>query len=103
MKVYFTRKPLNMEEVKANAAWAKAEHKEPTTVIPIADVTLNQAQYEAFCASPCKDWAFLAPYADKSGFTKDGADCVIIECEGKPSIALALEGYAYGRYVGWLI
>ena len=102
MKAYFTRKPMNLDEAKANAAWAKAEHQEPTEVNPIATVTLIPAQYAAFCKAPLKDWDFLIPYADQSGFTKDGADCVIIECEGQPSIPLALEGFAYGRYFGWL-
>ena len=103
MKAYFTRKPMNIEDAKANAAWAKAEHQEPVEVTPIAFVSLTPAQYAAFCKAPLKDWDFLAPYADRSGFTKDGADCVIIECEGLSGIALALEGFTYGRYVGWLV
>ena len=69
----------------------------------IASVPLTPAQYAAFSKAPLKDWDFLAPYADQSGFTKDGADCVIIEFEDHPSIALALEGITYGRYVGWLV
>ena len=103
MKAYFTRKPMTIEDAKANAAWAKAERQEPVEVTPIASVPLTPAQYAAFCKAPLRDWDFLAPYADQSGFTKDGADCVIIECEDHPSIALALEGFTYGRYVGWLV
>ena len=103
MKAYFTRKPMTIEDAKANVEWAKAERQKPIVVTPIASVPLTPAQYAAFCKAPLKDWDFLVPYADQSGFTKDGADCVIIECEGQPSIALALEGFAYGRYCGWLV
>ena len=103
MKAYFTRKPMTIEDVKANAEWAKAEHQKPIAVTPIALVTLTSAQYSSFCKAPLKDWDFLVPYADQSGFTKDGADCVIIECKDHPSIAVALEGFTYGRYVGWLV
>ena len=81
MKAYFTRKPMTIEDAKVNAAWAKAERQEPVEVTPIASVPLTPAQYAAFCKAPLRDWDFLAPYADQSGFTKDGADCVIIECE----------------------
>ena len=34
MKAYFTRKPMTVEDVKANAAWAKAERQEPVEVPP---------------------------------------------------------------------
>lgn len=61
MKAYFTRKPMNMDEAKANAAWAETEHQEPTEVNPIATVTLTPAQYAAFCKAPLKDWDFLIP------------------------------------------
>ena len=103
MKAYFTRKPMTIEDAKANAEWAKAKRQEPVEVNPIATVTLSPAQYTAFCKAPLTDWDFLVPYADQSGFTRDGADCVIIECDGQPSIALALEGFAYGRHSGWLV
>jgi len=103
MKAYFSRKPMTIGEVKTNAEWAMEKRQEPVEVTPIAFVPLTPAQYAAFCKAPLKDWDFLAPYADQSGFTKDGADCVIIECEDQPSIALALEGFTYGRYVGWLV
>ena len=61
MKAYFTRKPMNMDEAKANAAWAETEHQEPTEVNPIATVTLTPAQYAAFCKAPLKDRDFLIP------------------------------------------
>ena len=48
MKAYFTRKPMTIEDAKANAAWAKAERQEPVEVTPIASVPLTPAQYAAF-------------------------------------------------------
>ena len=44
MKAYFTRKPMTIEDAKANAAWAKAEHQEPVEVTPIAFVSLTLQQ-----------------------------------------------------------
>ena len=70
MKAYFIRKPMTVEGVKANAAWAKAERQEPVEVTAIASVPLTPAQYAAFCKAPLKDWDFLAPYCRGISFSR---------------------------------
>ena len=103
MRAYFTRKPPNIEAVMSNAEYAKAVGMVPTDLNPIARVKLDLEQYTAFCKEPLKDWEFLKPYADQSMFRADTSDSVILECSDMISLAVCLEGFIYGRYVGRLI
>ena len=103
MKAYFTRKPMSIMDVIENALQDKEERIEPMSVNPIANVHLNVTDFTDFCSCPVADAPFLAPYADAACFTDDGADCVIVSGPGKVSLAVCCEGYAYGRYVGWIV
>ena len=99
MRAYFTRKPENLEEVKNNAKRAEAT---PVELNVIARVSLNLDQFSDFWANPLLDRDYLAPHAERSVFTEEGADCMMLECLGMMRIPVVLEGFEYGRYVGWL-
>jgi hypothetical protein len=101
MKGYFTRKPLNGEEVKAAIREARRMHVGATEIEVLERVVLPLDEYLHFLDNLSSDYDFLKPYADESMFMANGAKCVLVGAPGQPWLAVCLEGYAYPRYCAW--
>ena len=101
MKGYFTRKPLNGEEVKTAIREARRMHVGATEIEVLERVVLPLDEYLHFLDNLTSDYDFLKPYADESMFTADGAKCVLVGALGQLCLAVCLEGYAYPRYCAW--
>ena len=104
MKGYFARKAENIGVIREVVGEAQRAGFKPVEITPIAVIHLDGKQYEAFCEEVLEYWDFLEPYAEQSTFTGDhAANCVILESEGKQSIAVCLEGYSYPRYTALVL
>lgn len=101
MKGYFTRKPLNGEEVKATIREARRMHVGATEIEVLERVVLPLDEYLHFLDNLSSDYDFLKPYADESMFMVNDAKCVLVGAPGQPWLAVCLEGYAYPRYCAW--
>ena len=104
MKGYFASKPLDLEEVRGAIGERERSGRKPAELHPIAAVTLSAARFHFFSRALLEDWPFLVPYAEKTIFKRDGtADCVLVKAEGKPTLAVCMEGYDYARYVALVL
>ena len=101
MKGYFTRKPLNSEEVKTAIREARRMHVGATEIEVLERVVLPLDEYLHFLDNLSSDYDFLKPYADESMFTANGAKCVLVGAPGQHVIAVVLEGFSYPRYCCW--
>ena len=101
LKGYFTRKPLNGEEVKTAIREARRMHVGATEIEVLERVVLPLDEYLHFLDNLSSDYDFLKPYADESMFTADGAKCVLVGAPGQLCLAVCLEGHAYPRYCAW--
>ena len=102
LRAYFTCKPSNLKKVEEEAKKSRRNREKPVTVNVIGRVRMNLDQYIDFSDAPLRNRDYFEPFAEKSVFHGSDADCVVIECPGMPRIPVVLEGYSYGRYVGWL-
>ena len=103
MKGYFYSKPLDIEEVRGAISMYRRYGDKPTTIIPIGSVNLDARTYKDFSKDILGDWGFLQPYR-KTVFNQDGtADCVLIQAEGQPTLAVCMEGFGYARYVALVL
>ena len=102
MRAYFIRKPESLQEIKSAAEWAKAQHKIPVELNVVGTVRLTKTQFTNFWKRPLLDRDYFVPFMEQSHWTKEGANCVMLECPGQPRIPVVLEGYQYARYMGWL-
>ena len=101
MKGYFTRKPMNIEEVKAAIREGRRQGLEPVEIEPVGRIVLTLDEYIAFCVALLKDRDFLSPYADDAVFTGNGAKSVLVGAPGQHWVAVTCEGFNYPRYVAW--
>ena len=60
MKGYFTRKPMNIEEVKAAIREGRRQGLEPVEIEPVGRIVLTLDEYIAFCDALLKDRGFPA-------------------------------------------
>ena len=98
---YFVRKPMDIEEVKAEIRDARYQGIEPIEIDVIGRVMLTPKEYTEFCGWLTRDYDFLAEYADDSMFFQGVARCVLISAPDKHDVAVCLEGYNYPRYCAW--
>jgi hypothetical protein len=94
LRVRFTRKPSDIQEVKS-AAWnSDAELYESeiaeTIVLPVA-------HYDAFCRLMYKDWDWLA---GKGGFKNKVRQVLEVTAPERETLYVDPSGYSYARYVG---
>ena len=101
LKGYFTRKPLNGEEVKTAIREARRMHVGATEIEVLERVVLPLDEYLHFLDNLSSDYDFLRPYADESMFTENSAKCVLVGAPGQLCLAVCLEGFAYVRYAAW--
>ena len=101
LKGYFTRKPLNGEEVKTAIREARRMHVGATEIEVLERVVLPLDEYLHFLDNLGCDYDFLKPYADESVFTEDAAKCVLVGAPGQLCLAVCLEGFGFPRYCAW--
>ena len=101
MKGYFTRKLMNIEEVKAAIGEGRRQGLEPAEIETIGRIVLTLDEYIAFCDELLRDRDFLSPYTDEAVFTENGAKAVLVGAPGQHWVAVTCEGFSYPRYVAW--
>ena len=95
VKTYLVRKPSDIEEVETLTKCYKNEAEE---VRITETIKLTEAQYQAICECPLRDYDFLR---GKGGYDDNGNRTAIeLTCKGKPSLYTDPSGSSYCRYLG---
>lgn len=100
MKARFTRKSINLDEVKHNTALIK-------DAVPYQiekTIELEPSEYEAFTRRLLDDYDFIAQNLDHQYVDKAGCwHCLLIISQGKnEGLLIQSEGYAYARYAAYV-
>lgn len=103
MKGYFYSKPLNLDEVRDAIGMFRREGYKPEPINPIATLELDASTYNRFTMDMLENWDFLKPYKHTVLRMDGTADCVLVRAEGKPTLAVCMEGYSYARYIALVL
>ena len=71
--------------------------------IPITLVCVDENGVTHNMMDMLENWDFLKPYKHTVLRMDGTADCVLVRAEGKPTLAVCMEGYSYARYVALVL